>query len=371
MTALRRSSRLAATNTGNTNPKINLKPIQKKINNNLKMLKVIRGVKIKQEKNTQEHQTIKKIDISKNRDVFGIENSKNRDVNGIENSKNRDVNGIENSKNRDVFGIENSKNRDVNGIENSKNRDVNGIENSKNRDEFEQALKHLSKTDSTLEKIISKNPLIPDAIYGNRTSKTAFESLIRAIIGQQISTKAASSIFSKFLNSFGKVIQQKIHKPISGCSELSTEKVNELTPDNFIFPDPKDLLVVEIETLKQCGVSQKKAEYIKGLALYFAESGLDDTALDRLSDSEMGETLIEIKGIGQWSIDMLLMFHFKRMDVFPALDLKIKKSMCIHFNLPFTKKSPKNPELINLAKVWEPYRSVASFYLWRYDSFAL
>ena len=137
--------------------------------------------------------------------------------------------------------------------------------------------------------------------------------------------------------------------------------------DNFletileILKQPKDVIRIDIDLLKDIGLSKQKTNYIIGLAEYFCNA---DELIDfnLLSNSEVSSELIQIKGVGQWTIDMFLMFTLLRLDVLPVADLGIKKGMKILFNM---KDLPLKDEMIIKANIWRPYRSIACCYLWR------
>lgn len=164
---------------------------------------------------------------------------------------------------------------------------------------------------------------------------TAFESLVKSIVSQQLSVKAAASIYARF---------------------------KDLLEDEII---EERILAVEHETLRGCGLSNQKAKYIKNTAEFFKENSIDDLLLDKLSDDEIIKLLTQIKGVGVWTVQMLLIFHLLREDVFPVGDLEIRKQMIAHYQIKKEKKE-LYPELETIANRWKPYRSIASRYLWAY-----
>ena len=159
-----------------------------------------------------------------------------------------------------------------------------------------------------------------------------FNALSKSIIYQQLSGKAARTIYNRFLALF----------------------------DNNL-PQPKDVIKVDIPTLRSIGISQQKSNYISGLAEYFANDG-STIDFESLSDIEVGDELIQIKGIGQWTVDMFLMFTLYRTDILPVADLGIQKGIKILFNM---KNLPSKEYMIKKSKPWQPYRTVACWYLWR------
>ena len=167
---------------------------------------------------------------------------------------------------------------------------------------------------------------------GSRTDP--FQALVRAIIYQQISGKAAASIMKKFEGLFS-----------------STK-----------FPTPQQVKNMSQAKLQSAGVSSQKAKYLIDLAEKFYDGTVDPRKFSKMTNEEISEHLIQVKGIGQWTADMFLIFTLGRLDVLPVGDLGIQKGFKYHFNLrtlPDTKKMEK------LAKPWRQYASVVSWYLWR------
>jgi len=188
---------------------------------------------------------------------------------------------------------------------------------------------HLSK-DKTFRKILEVTTV---DIQVN--TYTAFESLVKSIVSQQLSVKAAASIYARF-------------------SDLLEQEIIE---DNILSKDH--------EAFRACGLSNQKARYIRNTAEFFKEHDLDDLKLDELSDEEIIKLLTQIKGVGVWTVQMLLIFHLLREDVFPTGDLEIRKQIISHYKV---KKEGKElyPALEKIAKKWSPYKSIASRYLWAY-----
>ena len=162
----------------------------------------------------------------------------------------------------------------------------------------------------------------------------AFQSLAEAIIYQQLSGKAAATICARFVALFA--------------------------PKKF--PTPEDILKIKTEKLRTVGLSQQKASYLKDLALKFTDGTIDPKKFNRMSDAEIIEHVTAVKGIGEWTAHMFLMFTLHRPDVLPTGDLGIQKAFQKVFNL-HTKPSPEKME--RLAKQWAGHRTVASMYLWR------
>ena len=193
-------------------------------------------------------------------------------------------------------------------------------------DTLNQSIEHLSKN-SKFKALIDK---YDRPIFENNDNY--FNALSKSIIYQQLSGKVAKVIYNRFLDLF------KNRKP-----ELE------------VILNLKDF------ELRKIGLSKQKTEYIKGLSKYFYKEGkLID--FPSLTNQEISKELIKIKGIGQWTVDMFLMFTMFRTDVLPVADLGIKKGFKELFNL---KELPSEKVMINKSKKWQPYRTIACCYLWK------
>ena len=192
---------------------------------------------------------------------------------------------------------------------------------------MEAAHRHLKK-DAKMRRVL-KLKLEP------RSRPTdAFQSLVRSIIYQQISGKAAAAITKKFLALF---------------------------PGDK-FPTPAQVLKVTDAKFKKAGVSPQKRGYLRDLALRFTDGTIEPHKFPKMTDEEIREHLIRVKGIGRWTADMFLMFTLYRPDVLPTGDLAIQKGFQKVFGL---RKLPSVMKMEKLAKLWSPHRTVASLYLWR------
>ena len=193
-------------------------------------------------------------------------------------------------------------------------------------DFWEPATAHLARRDKVLRKLIRR---FPEADLVSRGD--AFQTLARAIVGQQISVKAAQSIWGRFAECVGKV-----------------------TPEN--------VAAREDTALRACGFSGQKVSYVKDLARRFASGEVKPRRWGRLDDEAIIEELVAVKGIGRWTVEMFLIFHLKRPDVLPVDDLGLRRAMEREYNRgkPLTRD-----EMRAIGEPWAPYRSVATWYLWR------
>ncbi len=192
------------------------------------------------------------------------------------------------------------------------------------------SIKYLSRDKYLGAFIRSYGPLV----VRRQPNQTAFESLAQSIIHQQISSAAARSVVAKFL---------------------------ALWPGKK-FPTPDDVLKIKTEKLRSAGVSSQKAAYLKDLAAKFKDGTINPKLFPKMSDVEIIEHVVAVKGIGEWTAQMFLMFTLGRPDVLPTGDLGIQKAMQKIFNL---RAKPSPEKMQKLAKVWAGHRTVACLYLWR------
>lgn len=195
------------------------------------------------------------------------------------------------------------------------------------------AVEHLRAADPVLRALIDgigpdhvdERPSdIPDDHYG---------ALARAIIGQQLSTRAASAIYGKLTARFGGRLP---------------------TPDEVLAEDPDELRAA-------AGLSHAKVRYLRSLAERVADGSLDLDALAGLPDAEVIAAVTAVTGIGQWSADMFLIFHLNRPDVLPVGDLGIRKAFQAVYGLS---ELPTAPAMERIAEPWRPYRTLGSLFLW-------
>ena len=158
-----------------------------------------------------------------------------------------------------------------------------------------------------------------------------FFSLSRSIVGQQISVHAAEAVWQRLV-----------------------AHVGDMTPGTMTGQTE--------DALRGCGLSRPKARYLLSLAEHFANGALDQESWRRMDDDSVIERLVQVKGIGRWTADMFLIFHLLRPDVLPLGDIGIQKAIANNFN-GGTRPGPD--EMVAIAEPWRPWRSVASWYLWR------
>ena len=158
-----------------------------------------------------------------------------------------------------------------------------------------------------------------------------FQTLARAIVGQQISVKAAQSVWDRFAAA---------HPGVT----------------------PEIVCASSVERLRACGLSGQKSGYLFDLAAHFRDGRLDATQWKKLEDETLITLLTEVKGIGRWTAEMFLIFNLARPNVFPVADLGLQKAMTLHYNRG-RKLTPQKMHRIGAA--WAPWRSVATWYLWR------
>ena len=160
----------------------------------------------------------------------------------------------------------------------------------------------------------------------------AYGALLRAIVGQQLSTKAARTIYGRVLELFG------------GRT-----------------PSPEQLLDAAEEELRACGLSGRKVEYVRDLAAHVISGELELDRLGELTDEEAIAEIVAVRGLGVWTAEMFLLFHLERPDVLSGGDLGIRKAVQIEYGLD---EMPSPARVLEIGEPWRPQRSLASLYLW-------
>jgi DNA-3-methyladenine glycosylase II len=184
---------------------------------------------------------------------------------------------------------------------------------------------------------LRKDPILSNIInsigdYNLKKRNHHFAVLVESIISQQLTTNAAETIFRRF---------------------------KELYPK---FPTTSEILSTKKSKLRSVGLSGMKIEYLKDLARQIEEGRLNMRLLPKMNDEDVVNHLTQVKGIGRWTAEMFLIFSLGRQDVFPAHDLGLRKGMQMVFSLS---ELPKPKEVEELGKRWRPYRTIATWYLWK------
>jgi DNA-3-methyladenine glycosylase II len=188
--------------------------------------------------------------------------------------------------------------------------------------------KHLAK-DPRFKKLLKLEINLPSR------KKNMAMRLVASILSQQLSTTVAKIMFKRFLELFG-----------------GKE------------PNAKKILTIPVETIKAIGISQQKANYIHHVAEFIVEHKITDKKLDKMTDDEIIELLTQIKGVGRWTVEMLLMFSLGREDIFAVDDLGIQKGFQKLHKLEHLKGKELKLKMQELSQKWSPYRSFACLYLW-------
>ncbi|HOY12553.1 MAG TPA: DNA-3-methyladenine glycosylase 2 family protein [Saprospiraceae bacterium] len=193
---------------------------------------------------------------------------------------------------------------------------------------MEVALKHLRR-DPILKELINKVGELPSI----NQDLNIHNALQKSIVSQQLSTKVADTIFQRYLALNG--------------GELIPEKV----------------VTLEVNEMRSVGLSFQKAGYLKNVSQFFIENPELNTGLSEMSDEELVKKLTSIKGVGEWTVQMLLIFVLNRHDVLPLDDLIVRKGIIFHYGLDEADKKVKI-KCTEIAENWRPYRSFASRYMW-------
>ncbi len=192
------------------------------------------------------------------------------------------------------------------------------------------ALAHLRRADPVIARLIDRIELVPP---GPRTDGTHLGAIVRAIVFQQLSGKAAGAIHRRFEALYG------------GRA-----------------PTADELLATADETLRAVGLSRAKTVYLKDLAARAVAGSLPVEQLHELDDHAVLETLTSVKGVGRWTAQMFLLFRLGRPDVLPDLDLGVRKAIQLAYGL---RRLPTPKEVLARGAAWSPFASVATWYLWR------
>ena len=200
---------------------------------------------------------------------------------------------------------------------------------------WDEAAADLARRDAVMRRLVRR---FPGASLKRRSD--AFTALARAITGQQISVKAADAIWRRFV---------ALAAPAQAARA---------------FPrlDPVAVAGIPLAALREAGYSERKAAYLADLATHFASGRLDPRTWRQLDDDALIAALVDVRGIGRWTAEMFLMFHELRPDVFPVDDLGLRKGVSVHYRRGAAMTSA---ELRSFGERWRPWRSAATWYLWR------
>jgi DNA-3-methyladenine glycosylase II len=195
-----------------------------------------------------------------------------------------------------------------------------------------KAVAALRDADPVMARLIDEHEAAVRSDLRRERPGDAYGALLRSIVGQQLSTKAASSIYGRLIDIFG------------GHT-----------------PTPRELLGADPEEIRAAGLSRAKVVYLRDLAQHVEDGALELKRLPDLPDEEVTAQLTAIKGLGQWTADMFLMFHLRRPDVLPVGDLGIRRAVQIQYRM---RKLPEPKRLEKVARPWRPHRTLACLYLW-------
>lgn len=194
-----------------------------------------------------------------------------------------------------------------------------------------KAIAHLSSVDPVMADVIRR---VGRCTLDAEPEGTHFDALIRAIVYQQLSGKAAATIHSRVIALIG-----------NGAAAV-----------------PGAILATSHEALRAVGLSNQKASYVRNLAQHVADGSLPIESLQDLTDAEITEALVQVKGIGRWSAQMFMMFRLGRPDVLPDLDLGVQKGIQKAYRM---RKLPTPQQVMARGRKWAPYRTVGAWYMWR------
>ena len=192
----------------------------------------------------------------------------------------------------------------------------------------------------SVNSLLKKDPKLQDLFYDPLIENlypesNYFQAIVKSIVYQQLSVKAAKKIHQRFINIF----------------RLSK------------YLEPKDVINIPKEKLKSVGLSYMKVDYIKNVAIYFMDNPKVISTLDKKNDQEIIDLISSIKGVGVWTVQMFLMFTLNRPDIFPVTDLALQKG----YSAFYKKKNLVDPKImLKHSMEWIPHRTTMSLYLWRY-----
>ena len=193
-------------------------------------------------------------------------------------------------------------------------------------DYWHDACKHLGKKDRVMKRLIAQ---FPDVSMSSRGD--AFTTLARSIVGQQISVKAAQTVWDRF----------------------------ELLPKKMV---PASILKLKVDDMRAAGLSARKIEYLVDLAIHFDSGAISSDTMATMDDEAVIAELVAIRGIGRWTAEMFLMFYLLRPNVLPLDDIGLINGISKGY---FSGEAVSRSDVREVAEAWAPYRSVATWYIWR------
>ncbi len=193
-------------------------------------------------------------------------------------------------------------------------------------DYWQDACKHLSKKDRVMKRLIAQ---FPDVSLSSRGD--AFTTLARSIVGQQISVKAAQTVWDRFA----------------------------LLPKKMV---PASILKLKVDDMRAAGLSARKVEYLVDLAIHFDSGAIHSQSFEQIDDEAIIAELVAIRGIGRWTAEMFLMFYLMRPNVLPLDDIGLINGISKGY---FSGEAVSRSDIREVAAAWAPFRSVATWYIWR------
>jgi DNA-3-methyladenine glycosylase II len=193
-------------------------------------------------------------------------------------------------------------------------------------DYWQDACKHLSKKDRVMKRLIAQ---FPDVTLSSRGD--AFTTLARSIVGQQISVKAAQTVWDRFA----------------------------LLPKKMV---PASILKLKVDDMRAAGLSARKVEYLVDLAIHFDSGAIHSQSFEQMDDEAIIAELVAIRGIGRWTAEMFLMFYLMRPNVLPLDDIGLINGISKGY---FSGEAVSRSDIREVAAAWTPFRSVATWYIWR------
>ena len=193
-------------------------------------------------------------------------------------------------------------------------------------DYWQDACKHLCKTDRVMKRLIAQ---FPDVALSSRGD--AFTTLARSIVGQQISVKAAQTVWDRFA----------------------------LLPKKMV---PASILKLKVDDMRAAGLSARKVEYLVDLAIHFDSGAIHSQSFEQMDDEAIISELVAIRGIGRWTAEMFLMFYLMRPNVLPLDDIGLINGISKGY---FSGEAVSRSDIREVAAAWAPFRSVATWYIWR------